>query len=608
MNTNRDEYLHLIQAAKKCQLVFIKQDTAQFESAATSLIASYQQCKSALPNVEWLTLNLFDSQLDYFSNLLLKQVAISSRINSQLSYQPSASNSNNLASLLVLFALFPVIVTAKKQPSEIPLLKKHLSSASTKAFVIGKHIKLSDQDSLKLLSQIARKNRYHCTNQFSQTTVLLCVNSNLLAHLGLFQPISNINSALSKQLASCRFSAIHNPWLANFLPEFLPLVSISTLTGSVAIDKNKRKLLLVEYQNIEGSNNGQWLCLSLSEKLSEQLEYINAADLRVLAPQQKISVSKLLSHLSSNTENKTSTQTKCSDNNTALKYQAPDEWRTIAQTLLLNNADKLANTLNKPGLPEQYKTNLLQYASELSRENVAITDVKHAINLLGIERVYPITLTSALKARAAEFRYNSSDLIQYKSELFCQLVSGHTKVTAAHRSITSPEFMSVVSRLIFLALMSIPKANFAAASQTNINHDSNTSKQSPIALHQLYKLSNATTWYKITIALAQKWYLPNYHQSLIKAFFKPLLANSDIVQHSDTKNKNREKHVEEVKILQQASLIFSELTQSNSVSPTYLMQSAETTSSTIDNLLQATDKREANHDFLKQLHLYTPLC
>ena len=142
MKPSREHYLKLLNAGLKCQQAFVKRSLSHLEPAIDALSKIHEDCTNHYPLINYLIVNVYDKKFDYLTNLIIKQIATTALVASELNYQSSAKRSYIKACLIKLYALTPAIIKTKKDPSDKRELHVKLGTTKLNAYAIAKKIKL----------------------------------------------------------------------------------------------------------------------------------------------------------------------------------------------------------------------------------------------------------------------------------------------------------------------------------------------------------------------------------------------------------------------------------------------------------------------------------
>ena len=142
-----------------------------------------------------------------------------------------------------------------------------------------------------------------------------------------------------------------------------------------------------------------------------------------------------------------------------LKYSVPEFWPKPTKALLNGNIKELSQAVDSR--PE-FRNILQGYASKANRNKLEVTSSKHAITLLGLERVFPVITSGMMKLVEENYRFTGSEelnnKVSYLSAIALKLAENKIKHSL-------PEYHALIVRLLALSLFTIPKVAFSASSQ-----------------------------------------------------------------------------------------------------------------------------------------------
>ena len=161
---------------------------------------------------------------------------------------------------------------------------------------------------------------------------------------------------------------------------------------------------------------------------------------------------------------------------------------------------------------------MLDYATKHNRQKKEITDVKHAVAMLGNAQLFPTLCNDNIKVKQQKVTQMGCDVVNYKIDLFSHILSE----LHHHTSIGLPKYHELVGRILVIALMTIPKVSYAASTPARLakpNSDKITS------LAALFGLTTIDNWQKISLILSKSWLLPKKYNHIIEQYFTLLGSN-----------------------------------------------------------------------------------
>lgn len=514
------------QAAKNCTEVFKTQQASKLAVAIETLIRTGDAFIDQYPNLALLLVNSNDKSLNLLESILLKQVLTTRLFSAKLSLLPKAATSVTRASLYILYWLTPGLIALKNKRITSSAYQQYKNQAIIKAFKIAYHLKLADKEAIKLLSQIAGKNKYSSTNQLLQTLVLLAINSNLSANLRLQDKGKTFVHALSEQLnCSNRHLSFPCPYMVNYLPQLQHLASDSLFAGNL-IFVAKRGYFLALGQS---SDLDSWYCVSFNpetKKLTGDLIRIAYYTISQVIPQFRIEYDQLW-HLYATHKSQWPIELNhfVSDgyyDPKALRYAVPEFWPKATKALLQGNINQLSQAINGRG---EFRDILLSYASDANRSKMAIKDTKHAVSLLGLDRVFPVIATGMMKLVEQSYRFSGSDELNNKVDFLSRLA---LKLSSVHAKAALPEYHVLIVRLLALSLFTIPKVAFSASSVQPHQVKVILPSLDHVSLAEIYQYPKVNLWLQVISHMIDVWQLPNVIKNFIQKYLSSLTSSKAV--------------------------------------------------------------------------------
>lgn len=520
-------YNQLCLLASNCHKLFISRAQSDLETNIDLLLNQIDVLLDTNPNLIGVILNTTNKNMHFVASLILKQACFSYSLCTKSKVDPDQVHSLIKASLLLLYLVLPELITAKKDHKQFPYLKRALKSSLNDSFALAKKIKLTDNITLKMLSQIASANTYSNANIYLQSLIVTSLNCTLSAFAG-FNDKLTFGTALNRLLAAQSPLHIKQQKLEPYKTEFSKLCnSLSDFNGALVRLRNKNLALLVE-------QNPLTLQFGLFEfeqnSITEPTEYqeVEAEFVRVVLPQQIIDQSvliKLFASLKLDEDNETR---KLNAINGVNRYRADNDWRNISRSFLSNNSKTLCKVL--ADYPEQSQL-LLDYATKQNRQHQEVTELNHAVAMLGKEQLFPTLCNDNIKVKQYQVRKMGADVVNYKIDLFSHISSELHHCT----HIGLPKYHELIARILMISLMTIPKVSYSASSPAQL---AKPTSEKTVCLAELFGLASLDNWKKISLLLSKSWLLPKVYTELIQQYFYFLERRKKIEQDDKPINDN----------------------------------------------------------------------
>jgi hypothetical protein len=524
-------YNQLCLLASECHKVFVSQSESDLETSIDLLLNQIDTLLDVSPNLAGVILNTTNKNMHFVASFILKQACFSRSLCIKSKLDPDQIHSLIKASLLLLYLVLPELIAAKKDHKQLPYLKKALNSCLASSFQLAKKLKLTDNITLKLLSQIAGANTYSNANIYIQSLVVVSFNCTLSAFAG-FNDKLTFGTALNRLLAAQSPLNIKQKQLTPYKVELSKLCnSLSDFNGALVKLRNKNLALLVE-QNPSTLQFGIFEFSRTSMDDATEYEEVDAEQVRIILPQQIIDQTVLISLLASHKlDAETADQneyTKLTSINGVNRYRADNDWRNISRSFLSNNNKTLCKVLSD--YPEQSKL-LLDYATEKNRQQQTVTDISHAIAMLGKDQLFPTLCNDNIKVKQYQVRKMGADVVNYKIDLFSHIASELHR----HTNIGLPKYHELIGRILMIALMTIPKVSYAASSPARL---AAPNADKTVCLSELFGLAALDNWKKISLLLSKSWLLPKVYTDIIEQYFYFLERGKRVEQDDKPINDN----------------------------------------------------------------------
>lgn len=505
--------------------VFLKRDVTKLEQVVDSFLDQLQKLETLHSPLLNVIINTKPAELGSIGLIVLKQVLITKKLTRQLDYLPESEITIIKATLYVLYQLLPDLVPVLKQQSSLKQFQLNTQKVLIQTFNLVFKLKIKDKECLKLLSLLAKKNKYSKTNLLAQSTVLFGVNTNLLMSVKTSSSNLSFEQALSTQISIRPTWLLPIKQLPCVLEEFLTISSSEFFAGNLIKTKSNRSFLT--FTQTEQVSN--WLCIEFdanTKTFIDVIEEVDTSQILAFFPQSRITLNDLILATSS-TEQEWQPYTEVKDtsifNNEKLTYSVPEFWPQMVKSLISGNVKQLSESIDaEPKL----NNILLQYASSINRERNLIRSSKHAISLVGQERVFPIITNGLFSTVQQSYRFIGSDTINEK----VSLLTGVAYLVAKDRNnISLPEYLPMFTRILATSLFSVPKVRFSATSHAKPKLESLCLSSQPICLAEVYQYHNFKVWQSISKNLVNSWRLPRYVDLFISKYLlgltKPEQAN-----------------------------------------------------------------------------------
>lgn len=522
-------YNQLCLLASNCHKVFFSRAENDLETSIDLLLNQIDVLLDANPSLTGVILNTTNKNMHFVASFILKQACFSHLLCIKSKLDPDQIHSLIKASLLLLYLVLPELIAAKKDSKQFPYFKRALNSCLTNSFALAKKLKLTDNITLKLLSQVAGANTYSNANIYMQSLVITSLNCTVSAFAGFYDKLT-FGTALNRLLAAQSPLHIKQQKLEPYKAEFSKLCnSLSDFNGALVRLRNKNLALLVE-------QNPLTLQLGIFEfeqnSITEPTEYeeVEAEFVRVVLPQQIIDqevLIKLFASLKLDEDNKVETR-KLTTINGVNRYRADNDWRNISRSFLSNNSKTLCKVL--ADYPEQSQL-LLDYATNQNRQHQVVTELSHAVAMLGKEQLFPTLCNDNIKVKQYQVRKMGADVVNYKIDLFSHISSELHHCT----HIGLPKYHELIARILMIALMTIPKVSYSASSPARL---AKPKSDKTVCLSELFGLASLDNWKKISLLLSKSWLLPKVYTDIIEQYFYFLERGKRVEQDDKPLNDN----------------------------------------------------------------------
>ena len=509
-NTKSDAINHFIALAGKCATDFRTQDISTLKVSIGHFIDATQEVLTHTPGASLLLLNVRDKKQSYLTNLIIKTVLIANVLADQGNYSLVTKKKIVTTTLLIIYTMSPYFLKVKADHSLFTQYKSIFKNAAKLTFKQVKNEYIDEPDILRILSQIANINEFRNKNQVCQTIVILSLNSAIYTcPFYLSKPLS-ADAALAKSLVQLNLIC-PKPFTASYVGMFSQCMSLLSF-GKLCVSADNNFLVSVNYKVNNKNDISEVPCISY-EKVEERNVFVapmvlSTNKIRFILPQQALSYTTSLSHLSVEViENFIG----LAPNNNELnaRYLPPEYLDKTSKALLSETtfliADYLAQDTQKSKL-------VMDYAKCVTRTHQPVSNIRHAIALLGMIRIYPVVCISEMKLlQQKNLAFGEYEVIN-KENVFAGIANGLSKLI----SFSIPEYQELVSRVIFQGLMIIPKSRYAASIATLLGPNENEF----YTLNDAFGKARIVDWARCSKKLAIDWKLPKAYVATLNSFFE----------------------------------------------------------------------------------------
>ena len=533
----------IFHAAKFCQTVFVEKDFSNLEVALEQLTKLVAQGVRQSPILTVSCLNLTHVKFGYFTNLLVKTAITSHLFSTANKFSDEAAEQITKTNLLILFAITHPLMQIKAAPTLFKKYRKYIVNGAAVAFKTFKDQPISDQNCLRLLSQLANANKYSNSNMRAQSVCSLALNTTLLSFPFLNQPKLTLNQALKKVMAGTKIIQT----LAK-LDEWAVITMQACC--SIGFSGSLVKLAAGKYAITLGlQDKDDWLVFEFSEnKLNTNASLSRAKNENILSviPQQSMDLFVLVSLFNDHLEQlrpHLAKQFAFLNQVNSIDPFSSEGMIDTAKILQSDNRKDISNFLNADFDTKQL---ILDYACRINRQQLNVKDINHALALIGTYRLFPVVADSKLRSQLARDQYLGAAEVVNKVDRYASTV---LKVAQAVK-FNGPEYAMLIARLLFVALTRIPRARYSVS-----GHAQRLTPE-PTDLANMFAPSTLGNWYKISLKICQAWQLPKFYLAAVKAYF-------DMISNKVTLAALPKSNREFVALIQLSSLLYGQLLRGN---------------------------------------------
>lgn len=505
-----DAISNFIASAASCATIFRTQDNKALRVSLGDLFDAMEFALTHAPNTCFLLLNVRDKKQSYLTNLIIKTALITQVLSHQGNYCSSTRKKLISASLLIIYAMAPYFLKVKTDANLFAQYKGIFMSAAKITFKHVKNEYIDQPDILRILSQIANINEFKSKNQLCQTIVIVSVNSAVYACPFLLSKPLTADTALAKSLTQPSIVCSKH-FTESYAGIFEPCISILSY-GKLCVSADNQFLLCVDHKVISKHQIAEVPCISY-EKVEERNTLVSLLvsstnKVRFVIPQHAINFEVAFNLLSVDAiENFAGI--KLNNSETNARYSPPDYLDKTSTALLSETTMLIADYLSE----DIHKSKLvMDYAKGVTRTQQPISNIRHAIALLGMIRIYPVVCISEMKVlQQTNLSFGEYEVIN-KENVFAKIANELSKVA----NFAIPEYQELVARLLFQGLMLIPKSRYSASIATLLGPNENDLHTLNDALGKA-KLEN---WWRCSKKLALDWKLPKVYVATLNSFFE----------------------------------------------------------------------------------------
>ena len=541
MSNQAPTLAQLQSAAKDCA----KRQPTALEASIESALLACEKFTELAPQFALLLLNNSDHKHNTLENIIIKLMLTTSLFGTRLNVLPKTIKTVNRACLYLLYCAISSLQKLQKKQITVKQYLMHKMRFCHNAFILAYKLKIADKEVIKLLSQLAKTNKFHNSNQVLQSLTLLSFNTNLAIGFPTKSAMT-FEQALNYQLTLMpSWLMIEDVLLNNHLKLLHSISDESLFAGNLLHSPNLGYFVAIS----QSPDLESWYCLPFqTDKKQFTAEIVKVAHYQItkVYPQVKVNLEQLWQcyidvKAEWPIEDDHFSNTSYYDPVT-LKYSVPEFWPKTTKALLNGNIKELSQAVDSR--PE-FRNILQGYASKANRNKLEVTSSKHAITLLGLERVFPVITSGMMKLVEENYRFTGSEelnnKVSYLSAIALKLAENKIKHSL-------PEYQALIVRLLALSLFTIPKVAFSASSQNKRLLKPMFDKSSHICLAEIYQYPRVDLWLKVALHMIDVWKLPK----VLKQFITKYLTS----QRSNLATSYSATELEWLELIEQTNLVF----------------------------------------------------
>jgi hypothetical protein len=248
------------------------------------------------------------------------------------------------------------------------------------------------------------------------------------------------------------------------------------------------------------------------------------------------------------------------------------------------NLNKISETIKRS---EQLTQLLITTASQVANKDIEITDPKHALAMLGLNRIGPLLILGALMDVVVEHQFPGFSQVHNRQQCFIQALKYYTQLT----DLNSPEELSMYA-VFWIAPLYVTKELQASACE--LNQQKSIDPLDAFSIENLFGAKITESHKLDVIKLAKNWNLPPLCLELFRQINKP-----------DTTIKPAKKVINALALIRLTAFhthtIFNQVDVNSAFLQQKLMQHLEATGIKLPQFLAHQEK------FLSVYSPYTPL-
>lgn len=521
--TARIELSTLFETFSVLLKTFRQKDTLKSEDLAEAIQQSFKLLDTDA-FFHFVALNNLNNNHTRLTNFVVKTVLMVNTISSQFHYDRQSQIYIAKSTLLLSLIWTKQLNNTSVKPTQIPL-----SQIAKQAFSLGKTATKNNAEVLRLLSQIGSFNEYQAKSQLSQSIILTTVNGCLLA-MGLLTgnkstPFNGLN-----RLPYTHLNKLSKPFVRRHCFEILERISgLSNIGLLVRTHVDQIGFLIACYRPLS-QKIGKSTHLKQSTKWTvvtfEQSPFLKNIDIEIYKPNEIRFTAKLAAFdftaldLARPKLCQFEAITRINKQLLAHKKDKcflfpPDNLRELSRLILTSTTKKIAEHLQQDLQTASY---IKQYASDITRVQKPINDIKHAAALIGIVRLYPVVCMSEIYHIQDEQRFIGSKEAYNKANQLAQI----GKKLANDFGAEIPEYFGLINQLMMHALLMIPKGRYAASIGL-----SKLQQKPEATFAEFFAINHPKQWRQLVNKVTRQWLLPKAYQAPINDYFKFLEGDLD---------------------------------------------------------------------------------
>lgn len=502
----------------------VAQCNALFKNNSSAFIDSFYQLSEQLQNIYYnsptsisVALHNLNSNHSKDINFIAKAIFFSQSLSAETQFDQESQNALNQVTLFLALTLCASIKQANATQQSI---KQVLATYPKHYYKLSKQVFRRQPSAFRLFTQIADLNDFKNKNQTAQTIILMSLNLAFL-NVGLVTQRVSVSSAIN----SIRFKpllVINKAFCKNHLHYLINKVVwhsqafnmgmlVRTALGQYAFTLNRQQSL---------SGKVKWTVVEIDNPNQIETKDVNVLgekDLLLTRVQPAIDyrlVDSLMVELTNYDVVKKYIEQKQELSVSRYSLTTPNTLNDFSKLLINATNKQIAEYLEA----QPATAKLIQsYASNLSRVQSPIKDLKHAAALIGLAKLYPVVCNSEI------LKYQKTSHFIGSGEAFNKVSLLHNIAIKLGQDLKCdiPEYLGTVCLIMCHAVLLIPKGRHTATAGKLEN------KQGCANLAEFFDISNIEQWLKITGKMAREWQLPVSYLTLCKDYFRYIEGRLD---------------------------------------------------------------------------------